>query len=577
MDQTLVNTQGEKIKIVAKKYQQQKKKIVPKKEEIKVIKNKPKKIEVIEEELDLIEVLERQKPHLEKIASVFQGSEHFSSFPFFIDTSKPGSGKTATACFTAKNHGLSMVVICPVGLKETWKREAKKVDVEIIAMISYQSLASNFGCNPKHGLLKRVDTYDAKNKTKTVFHTTEAFEELLNTNVLLVFDEFSMIKTEDTGQAKSAGALCRRINHRHNTEFDFKSRIMFLSGTPVSELKQIVGLLRTLGLLGMQKKFIFKKGTVELGGIKPLVRLCNKINSKLTDSIVSTIHLDKSNQNVEKIIISLYVEILNPIISGGMIPPILKNIKMDIKNKFYTLEKKNFDQLEHDMNDLIDFVGYDSPNDKMKKSFKYNTIKQKRRRCNIQKIPILVRLVHHVFSKKKNVKIIIACEYVTGILDELCIQLSQYKPKLVCGSIDLDERLKIYQLFNQNDDQCKLLLTSKTSYFGVEFDDKFGDYQRYTYILPDFSMEYIYQFSHRTNREGTKSDSKVRIVFVKGLEVEFNVLRSLSRQSFATKLLLDPNVVQNSVFPDDYQYKVEGDSKVYASLEECVSSYASTN
>ncbi len=73
----------------------------------------------------------------------------------------------------------------------------------------------------------------------------------------------------------------------------------------------------------------------------------------------------------------------------------------------------------------------------------------------------MVREVHRLFAKHKNIKILVTCEYVTGILDELCFQLHEYKPKLVCGATEKDERIKIFDLFNQDNDECKLLITSK--------------------------------------------------------------------------------------------------------------------
>lgn len=543
-----------------KKYVPKKKNVMPApllKEPIIKRKRIVKKIVEKESEPIIIREIPKQNDEANRII------ECFKKYCVYLETSTPGSGKTPLTGITALKLGLPLIIVCQAKLITHWKSFADAMGFEVKYYISYGKLSGRLG-SINNEFLTREDIVGKK--TKTIFHTTQKYEDLLMEGILLVFDESSMVKNKACDQTKACRAISRKLTYMFNSVENFKSRTLFISGTPITEIIQIVEFVKTIGYINNEKlfKIVEKKGkkSIELLGIKPLVDICSEIDFEQTEYIINQIYFDQSSKNLTKIIVSLYVEILKHEISGGMKSSRIEGFKFDVKNKFYNMEENDFQNLKESIEELVDYTGYDDYTSTFAKSEIKNRkigAKKIRKKCNEYKIPIVIRECKRVFAKYPQEKIIIATEYVTGITNVFRQKLSEYGPELIQGSIKLNERNQALEKFNENNGECRILIISKAAYHGVSMHDTYGDYQHRMYILPDFSMESLYQASYRCYREGVKSNVKVRVVYAKGLDIELRIIASQGRQSGCVKMMLDKDTIENSVFPDDYEDKIEGE------------------
>lgn len=523
-----------------------KKKRIPKKEE---------DIECVNESIE-IRIIERQQEEIDNIIKCY------NKYPTYLEISTPGSGKTYISLEVARRLGLPVIIVAQSSLLDWWIKVAKNMGVEIEYSISYGKLCGKTQFINNKLLRKR-------NSGKTIeYEVTEEYIEMLMKGVLLIFDECSMIKNRLAEQTKACRTISRKLTHLFNNNDDFKSRSLFVSGAPITEIIHIVDFIKTIGFINCNKfyEIVKKKGVKQLKfvGIKPLVDLCSQIDKEETDYILSKLNDDQSANNFNKVIVSLYVEILKKEISGGIKSSNIENYKFDIKNKFYEMKKKDFEKIERIMYEMIDHIGYDDEQGIFTKSNiknKISTIKPFRSKINQAKIAIIFSECERVFNKYQNEKIIIATEYVAGIVDVLKNGLSEYGAEIIDGSVEISERKRIIDLFNEDSAKCKVLILSAAGYRGQNIHDQNGGYRHRMYILPDYSMEKQYQASYRGYREGLKSDFKVRNVFVKNLEIELRIIKSLTRQSCCAKLMLSDNVIQNSIFPDDYENKIQGEKE----------------
>ena len=85
-----------------------------------------------------------QISHFERIKVLHE------TFPFALDLSMLGSGKTYTATFLALNQKYKhVIVICPVSVAPKWKHMKDEYGLPLDAVLSYQGLRSNKFKQPK--------------------------------------------------------------------------------------------------------------------------------------------------------------------------------------------------------------------------------------------------------------------------------------------------------------------------------------------------------------------------------------------------------------------------------------------
>jgi superfamily II DNA or RNA helicase len=243
-----------------------------------------------------VELLGHQGDHAQRLMATLD------RFRFALDLSTPGSGKTFVATHLAKELGVKhVVVVAPLSILPKWRSMQTEHGLELRHAVSYCSLRSVTSKQPKHGLLRREDTFSdiattttttTTNSTgaggvaggaadgvadgaavgatttarehqghqSTKFFATEAWNTLVREGVLLVVDEIQNVKNVSS-QFLSVKELVRSIL-TNNTENS--SKVLLLSGTPIDKPEQVINLLRALNITT----------TRSLGHFNPQTRRC---------------------------------------------------------------------------------------------------------------------------------------------------------------------------------------------------------------------------------------------------------------------------------------------------------------
>lgn len=214
-----------------------------------------------------IELYPYQQKHVETIYSVFRRNY------YALDLSMLGTGKTysASAIYQEKSFGFEyMIVVAPVAVLMKWKDVVAEYGLKNVTLISYAEMRSVRGKQPKHGLLSRRDYFDEvpvldrwgefhgemRMIPKVSFTATAKYLDMVvGHRTLLVFDEFQNLKNYGD-QASSAAALIAGFASGLGVGSGVgwrTSKVLLMSGSPMDKREHFVRLMRTLGVLDVDK------------------------------------------------------------------------------------------------------------------------------------------------------------------------------------------------------------------------------------------------------------------------------------------------------------------------------------
>jgi hypothetical protein len=212
---------------------------------------------------------ENQVPHVEKLEDIL--SAHYCAF----DMSMMGSGKTYTSSYLSIDLEFEhVVVICPASVEAKWK-DMKNYGVRIHSVISYDSLRSRKGSQPKHGLLNRTDLEEGSG---VVFTPTELLNKLVKEGCLIVFDEAQKMKNK-SDQFYACKAISTAI-----LKIGGQSRFLLLSGTPIDKEVQAIHIMQMMGFIRQAKLYVYNKEErfLKLYGAQDLIDYCNTVDKEGT-------------------------------------------------------------------------------------------------------------------------------------------------------------------------------------------------------------------------------------------------------------------------------------------------------
>jgi len=510
----------------------------------------------------------------------------------YIDTSEMGSGKTFIVLMLALTLELPLFIICPPSIEGVWRNECKNYAVPLAGVIGYQSLRSITHKQPKHRYLTReenfIDTGIKNKKTgKNIiindprFFPTEKFADLVRSGILLIFDEFQMIKN-NTAQFKSAYGLIKGLD-----ALGSRSRIGLLSATPIDKTKQSINLFYILG---------FIKTDDPLNSVYDLINECVDINAAKTNKIA--LHYgfnmqgaakkklkDEDRENVENMIFDLYVALIKNNISGYIEPTrmqytfrgdeILQLLKAvenldldriaelkaeleqeqiinDIQNGNYNLSPAGYRKLAaavDNANEAGAFIKEKGGRVIMAKMGKM-TLAEKA--VELAKIEIFCRIgLETLLADVKN-KIIFCVNYRQTILS-LGEFFKDYEPLKFDGSVKKENRAAIIATFNNDPTRRILICNIEVGGVGISLHDKVGNSPRFMFISPSYKMLSIHQATGRIYRKGVRSNATTRLVFGNGLE-ETRVKNNLKKKS---EILRESLLNKDVLLPDQYPDYIE--------------------
>ena len=483
----------------------------------------------------------------------------------YIDTSRMGSGKTFVLVWLAKVIGIRLIIVCPVIMINIWKNITETYGIPVLKIISYASLRSKTGYQPKHGYLHRYDNISENGKKMVRFEVSEEYLELVKSGVLVVFDEMQNIKNDST-QYKAAAAMLHPIINMGG-----RSRFALLSGTPFDDEKHAINLLRLIGYIRSPRLYYYDRynKTTFLEGLNELILSCNMIDQQQTQQVLEDI--PPNIDNINKLAYELYIHVIKPNISGSMPPPDIHGT-FDIKNGFFNINPYYQYDLILGLEELFKALNLitrlnaiknnkldmDNINpDELPEKIDLGALTKALVKIENAKAFDMSREASSILSSSPNNKVIISINY-TSTLTSIATFLSDYNPLILYGKTTQYQRSQIINLFNTDPSYRLLIMNTSVGGVGISLHDTVGNYPRFMLISPSYKLIEIIQAASRIYRDGTMSDAHVRIFYGKGtVGFELSVLIALSRKSGVLKGIIDEYLNDLLLLPGEYPMEEE--------------------
>lgn len=488
-----------------------------------------------------IKIRSHQVKHFKKLASVLMREIAC------LDVSPCGTGKTHMMFALAAQFGLDVLAIAPKSTKHNIRKYGKIYGVNIIDVITYQSLRGNKDKKINHPYLVRSGKEEGYS-----YQATEAFINCVKKGVLLVFDEYQNVQN-DNSQLASAHALVKALVKV--VKMGYKSRIILMSGTPCVDKKNVTATFKMLGIILSNKLYNYSGKKYRLIGIQEAYNKCYKINKGETHAISCR---PVNSTSAQTICYELYVRVLKPYIASGM-PKQKIDTKSEYKNYYMWMPKEDLIKMEKGLNSFKSCTNY---NDRTKQiNVQWSSVGKTREAIDNAKIKSTVRIAKKHLVSEPKCKIIIYCTFRKDI-NEAKELLTEYKPLILNGTVSKDEdRLDIMNKFQADNNDYRIIIAHpKVGGVGIELDDKFGNRPRIELMLPSYHFIDQFQATCRIRRAGTMSNTRVYFMYSKEYPNETSIINSMAHKSKTLK-----NMIYES--DDDVRYPGEYDNYIEPDVE----------
>ncbi len=490
---------------------------------------------------------ETQVSHYEKLCNTLQ------SMYGFIDVSVMGAGKTYVSCALAQKYGLPLLVICPVGVSDVWRKVTAEYGIPVVDIIGFEKLRSTKNHQPTHGLLARYDPppnpeNSRAPKPSVSFTPTPHYLEWVSSGILLIMDECQKIKN-DSDQNKACTALASAI-----CEDNSRSRFGLLSGSPIDKEEQCINVMRVMGFIyGKAHDYDHRTRKYILTGAQRLVNLCGVYDRDTTVELTSK--PIKSVGDVTTLCYQLFIRVLKPLMVSAMPSPVIAANKTAV-NGYYNLDEDNAAKLVRAIKALKEAARYNDQTGKVDlRDADFGAITNALMSIERPKVSILGR--EAALTLQSTGKVVLYVSY-TASVTQLAADLQFFSPLILTGKVPAKKRKDIVDRF-QNDPTARLLIANiKVGGVGISLHDTVGDQPRTTFLIPNYSVLDLHQAAYRTYRMGTASAVKIVFVYGNVSVQESSILDALAKKTTVLKDLLDQQVEEEVLFPGDYPNWIEG-------------------
>lgn len=475
-----------------------------------------------------------QKPHYDRLLNIMR--KHYGA----IDTSAMGAGKTVTTTYLAQKNGFrSMLVFGPTQLKEPWEAEARRQGIHL-EFFNYTRLSNaNF-------------PYTTKDYEGNIV-ATHTFRTLLNSNVLIVFDEVANLKNASSSRTANAHAMIRAL-----LESKSGSRVIALSATPIDKEEQTGELMKSVGIVKQTELYYYDKSTREYyaTGINDMIDFANTINAALTQQIVEQYLYPLNKASVQKTAFELYLHIIKGEIASSMIRPTLEK---DAYNGYFKMDENDYKTLKDGVNQLKDAVGF--RNGQVEKG-KHNmggvvaaqTIIEK------AKMPTIIRAARQVLEDDINSKVLIFVQYKDSV-NQVLEKMAEYHPIAIVGDVLAENRQALLDVFQQPNHHRRVIVANlKIASSGLNLGDTDGRFPRYIFMVPNYHFIDLQQASGRATRLNSKSVATIFLVYGKNPNLNIDasdpnqmaeLYDDLLEQSIFDAIARKTDTTKNSVIKSD--------------------------
>jgi len=503
-----------------------------------------------------LRLLPHQVDHVARIQDVL------ARHSFYIDSSVPGSGKTyATSWVAQQGKFKHMVVVCPATVEKTWQDVATLYGLPVRLIVSFESLRSCKGCQPKHPFLTRGEATEAGG----MFNATEAYHDLVQDGVLLVADEIQRVKNK-SAQRAAFEALARPIH----TAFLYgggPSRCALLSGSPFDKIEHVLNLLQIF-VIRHPRLFVFhtQSGILELKGALDVVSAASAMDGKATELLLQRHPFRR--KTVEDTCYQLFVGVIGPRVSVAMPPPAMP-VALCCFNGYYSLDREKTLELASGVTALRSAACYNETTGQVvmggPSAQSWGALSLALQSIETAKCQLFVRLARDVLTSNPNSKVVLAFNFLQNV-ESAAALLGDFKPAVLTGSVSKPRRADIIASFQHDSGDARLIIGIQAVLeVGINLDDIIGDRPRFAFASPSYLVIRAHQFVRRFYRSFTASRPTVAWVYGLPCEpvgepmeptaqatCETSVLAALARK---TKVLEDTLPVQRAagvMFPGDY-------------------------
>lgn len=465
----------------------------------------------------------------------------------YIDTSRMRSGKTYVTLWLAKQFCFRLLIVCPVIAIDVWKRTTAEYGVEVIDIISYQSLRSQKNHQPKHGLLQRIDNFTGK-VNQVSFYPTKEYSELINNGIFVIFDEIQNIKN-NSDQYKACSALIRPILAGG------RSRFGLLSGTPFDKEDHAVNLLKLIGFIRSPRLYSFSEAhggkELVLEGLQELIDACHFINSQETSKVLAEIPLKKGNMNT--LCYTLYTRVIKANMSGAMASPTDITGTFNVANGFYHISPDRATELATALNDLASAVKFNEGT--ATAQIGADTIGEVTKalvRIENAKTLDWARVSAKALNDDPTLKVVISVNY-TSTINELKYLLQIFDPLVLNGEIPANKRSPIVKMFNEDPSRRIILMNTAVGGIGISLYSPQTNSPRLMLLSPSYKLLDVTQAAARIYGPGMTSDATVHMFYGSGVGArETGILSALAKKTQVLKGTLEDEVTEELLLPGDY-------------------------
>ncbi len=477
-----------------------------------------------------IDLLEYQNDHYLRICDIL--NQHRIAF----DLSPMGAGKTYITCKYMQTHPCdNMYIICPPMLKSKWIKVTSEYGIPAI-IYTYNEIGGTKLKQPNHNMLRRDDLIETQQihngypgETRDIeivrYYATDYLMEMASKpgGLFVAFDEIQCLRNESSNATRA----CRAIM---NTIWDAGVNCMlFISGTPFDKEKQFVTMYRNIGI--QKSPQLYEPLTGSYTGYKEILSFVDSIvQTNKQKQVVNRDYkylISRNIHAIHKVLFDMFLKIFKPILTSTItMPNVITVASITNQNVFYDLHGQDKDICEKSITKMLEII---DNNDNVVGQARIELFKSMVL-LESAKINTFAEEVHHVLSTIPNAKVVVALSYSDSI-HELANKLTTWNPLILNGDLSRKNKDTYISLFQQPSTARRLLIGNiNVISTGIDLDDKNGNYPRYVFVNPNFSMITLQQLSYRFLRSlDTKSHTIIRYVYS---STGMNILNDIYHQRY---------------------------------------------
>lgn len=414
-----------------------------------------------------------------------------------LDSSDTGTGKTISACITARRLDMKIFPICPKAVISTWFDTAAAVGIEIIGVANYESakngkfykLADEFFAEERYDCEYVRSVVDEDGNTDYVWN--------LPPDTLLIFDEGHRGKnciTKTSKLMESAVKIFDRDGIRSTC------KILILSATITDSIDnfRVPAFLLELAQWGKHAYKAWLRSLKAPTAAAQTEIIHNLIFNNATTKCGSRMRIKDIQADIDEFVRDLF-----------------RN--NDVRAQTYDMSPEVEAEIE------AAYVEIDDALRELKQKGRSNNILTRilraRQKIEMLKVPTMYMLAMEYVLQGRSVAIFVNFDDTAGALFKRLDPFIQDEYHsfitFINGKQSPDDRR--YNLSSFQSDKSRIMIANiRAGGVGVSLHDTLGTFPRASLISPTWSSIELKQVLGRMHRAGAKSDTVQRIIYCKG-------------------------------------------------------------